>query len=308
MRFLVVAVLLAACHAAPSPSAAPSASAAEPTDPGTPAADAVVAAFDDHPVVAIGEVHGSTWQHQLLRDVVADPRLAGMLDTIVVEFGSARHQRTIDRYLAGQDVPEDELELVWTDTTQRSGVWDAPVYRQFYEFVRDLNAARPRRERLRVLLGDPPIDWAGVTDLTNCSDREPRCLDYWLFRRGPLFAGVVQEAVANGHRVLVIAGSGHIRRNPDLDHAVSTVDLLDANLPGSVWAMVPVEVMSDEIRRLTAAAPDAPTVFPLAGTELGALPEDTVFQRGTVTCDPGPCETPGPPPRLETVADALLVP
>jgi uncharacterized iron-regulated protein len=307
----VLAILLAlvACQAPPSPpgSPSPTPSASVAVDPGTPALDAVVAAFADHSVVAIGEQHGSTTQHEFMRAVVADERLTGVLDVIVVEFGSARHQRTLDRYLAGENVPPAELELVWTDTTQRSGVWDAPVYRQFYEFIRELNGRREPEDAPRVVLGDPPIDWSRITHMTNCDDREPTCLDHWVFRRGQHFARLVEEAVAEGHQVLAIAGSGHIRRNPDIDHPVSTVDRLDAALPGAVWAIVPAEVMSPEIRALVGTGAAAPIAHHLAGTPLGALRSDLVFARGTVTCDPGPCETPGPAPRLETVADALLL-
>lgn len=307
---MALAAVLGACAATPSPSvtAGPTVPSTVAADAGIPAVEAVVAAFANHSVVAIGELHGSAAQHAFVRSVVADERLAGLLDVIVVEFGSARHQRTIDRYLAGDEVPADELELVWTDTTQRSGVWDAPVYRQFYEFVRQLNARRDESDAVRVVLGDPPIEWDRITRLTDCDERDRTCLDYWLFRRGEHFARKVEAAVANGHHVLAIAGSGHIRRNPDIDHPVSTVDRLDAVLPGAVWSIVPIDAMSDEVRALTDAAGDGPTAFPLAGSQLGGLPFEAAFQRGTITCDPGPCETPGPPVPLASIADALLLP
>jgi len=230
-----VAICLSACGTAP---ASPTRT---PRTPGLPAADAVVAAFAEYPVVAIGEMHGSGAEHAFLRSLIADPRLRGVVTDIAVEFGSARHQRTIDRFVRGDAVDPDRLALVWTDTTQRSGVWDDPIYREFFETVRQLNQRRPADERLRVLLGDPPIDWQRITDMVDCDDTDPTCLDYWIFRRDAHFAAVVQAAVDEGHRVLVIAGSGHILRNPDQPEARGLVDLLDAANPGQIWSLVPVD-------------------------------------------------------------------
>jgi hypothetical protein len=55
-----------------------------------PAADAVVEAFVDHRVVAIGEIHGSRVIHTFFRELLGDPRLIGVLNDVAVEFGSAR--------------------------------------------------------------------------------------------------------------------------------------------------------------------------------------------------------------------------
>ena len=35
---------------------------------------------------------------------------------MVVEFGGGAQQTIIDRYVAGEDVPYDQLRAVWTDT------------------------------------------------------------------------------------------------------------------------------------------------------------------------------------------------
>jgi hypothetical protein len=56
-----------------------------------------------------------------------------------------------------------ELRQVWLNTRQfanpRGDPWDAVIYPQLLATVRDLNrAGRP----LRVLAGDPPVDWSKV--------------------------------------------------------------------------------------------------------------------------------------------------
>ena len=287
----------------PTPSAPPRAS-------GVPAADAVVEAFRDHRVVAVGEYHGSTAEHEFLRDLLGDPRLAGVIDDVAVEFGSARHQRTIDRYVAGEEVSSADLAQVWTDTTQQSGVWDDPVYRQFFDRVRELNRARAPAERIRVLLGDPPIDWTAITQTTGCSDAEPTCLDYWILRRDEHFASVVQASIDRGRRVLVIAGAGHVLRNPARPEARSLIDLLDATASGQTWTLVPPApgALSSLTPYLAPTGTGTPLAFPLGIGPLARQLADPVFRSGTATCDPAPC--PSEPPSTVTlsgVADALLI-
>ena len=91
---------------------------------------------------------------------------------IVVEFGNARYQAIIDRFVAGEDVPHPELQKVWQNTTQAHPVWDSPIYEEFFRAVRAVNATLPTERRLRVLLGDVPIDWDRVTSLEDLQ-RQP---------------------------------------------------------------------------------------------------------------------------------------
>jgi hypothetical protein len=60
-----------------------------------------------------------------------------VVDDIVVEFGNALYQDTIDRFVSGQPVDNADLRPVWRNTTQSPGeTWDAPVYEQFFRTVR----------------------------------------------------------------------------------------------------------------------------------------------------------------------------
>jgi len=276
---------------------------------GAPAADAVVEAFKRHRVVAIGEWHRSHAEHDFLRLLLGDARLAGVIDDVAVEFGSARHQSTIDRYVRGEAVSDADLSLVWTDTTQQSGVWNDPIYRLFFDRIRELNRDRAPAERIRVLLGDPPIDWAGITQTVDCDDSDPSCLDYWIFRRDEHFAAVVQASIERGRRVLVIAGAGHVLRNPDEPERRSLVDMLDASNPGQVWTLVPPSPAWDVLGAFVDEPADGmPRAFVLDDTDVGALLAEPAFESGTVTCDPAPCPSPEDSSvPLERVTDALLL-
>jgi uncharacterized iron-regulated protein len=101
----------------------------------TPGIDAIaralVAAFDQADIVALGEAHGQFSLDSDLRiAMVRHPDFAKKVRSIVVEFGSTTEQATLDRYIHGENVSRAQLEQVWKTTTQArfSGVWDSPIY------------------------------------------------------------------------------------------------------------------------------------------------------------------------------------
>ena len=124
--------------------------------------------WDGSEVVVLGERHGWVAEHEFLGQLVCDPRFAKRVPTIAVEFAGARRQDLLDAYIAGDDIAPAELAAVWRDSTQRSGVWDQRVYRLFFERVREINAAGAG---VRILAGDPPIDWSAITATRDCDDR-----------------------------------------------------------------------------------------------------------------------------------------
>lgn len=81
-----------------------------------PAVDGILAAFRTHPVVGITDYHGLAQEEDFYVDLIRDPRFAKEVGNIVVEFGTAAQQKTIDCYVAGGDVPYEQLRKVWTDT------------------------------------------------------------------------------------------------------------------------------------------------------------------------------------------------
>lgn len=155
---IVALTVLAGC--APGP-VGPTSSAAAATsfravETGTPASMSmlpIVAALRDGRAVGLGEWHGRSEEHRFFSSVLRDPQVRSILDSVVVEFGAAPEQSVVDLFVAGAEVPDAELRKIWTTTTQPSGVWDAPVYRAFYETIRTLNSQGTRQ--LRVILGVP---------------------------------------------------------------------------------------------------------------------------------------------------------
>jgi len=245
MRALVAAAVLlaAACSGSEGPRSEPEdplpSACAEPDPAATTAVTDFLDLWDDAQVVVLGERHGWVAEHDFLGQLVCDPRFADVVPTIAVEFAGASRQELLDAYIGGDDVAPEELAAVWRDSTQRSGVWDQPVYRTFFERVRAINAGGGT---VRVLAGDPPIDWSTITATQDCDDRSTTCLDHWLQQRDRHLAGVV-EAEAAGDNVLVIAGVGHVKGTRELvpaDGRPPTLPaLIEADRPGEVVVVLP---------------------------------------------------------------------
>ena len=195
----VVAALLL-----PTPARAQAASSRPPAIPVDPIAG-VIDAFRTHDVVALGEGgHGNEQAHRLRLALVRDRRFATTVDDIVVESGSARYQDVMDRFVRGEDVPRDMLVRAWRDTTQPGAIWDLPIYEEMFRAVREVNASLPRNRRLRVLLGDPPVEWETVTTL--------RDLDRWGSRDSHAVGVIQREVLAKHRRALIIYGDDHLAR------------------------------------------------------------------------------------------------
>lgn len=206
---------------------------AQPKDPSPkPALQYIVDAFDRHSIVALSEVHGSPETMDFVTSLIRQRGFAGKVSDIVVEFGNARYQGVMDRYIAGDDVGEDDLRPVWENTTQVSGVWSSPIYRQFFAHVRAFNRDLPAAQRIRVLLGDPPINW---TTVTSPADED---MNDW---RDAHFAWVVeQEVLRKGRKALLFIGGAHISRRVMFPN--SLIHVLDARFPRKTLVVQAVDV------------------------------------------------------------------
>jgi uncharacterized iron-regulated protein len=157
----------------------------------------------------LGEgTHGNEQGHTFRLALIRDPRFASTVNDIVVEFGSARYQDLMDRFVRGEDVPAALLRQVWQNTTQATAVWDRPIYEEFYRAVRAVNASLPKDRQIRILLGDPPIDWNSVRTV----DDVTRAIG----QRDQHAAELIQrEVFAKKRRALVIYGDMHLTRKRD---------------------------------------------------------------------------------------------
>jgi hypothetical protein len=224
-----------------------------------PAIAAILKEFEDHPIVAIGESHDLAEAGSFYRALVRSPSFLERVDAVVVEFGNARYQSVVDAYVSGKWVSPARLRQVWQDTTQ-VGSWDAPMYAAFFAAVRKAHAKLPHARGLRVLLGDPPIEWSKVHSQSQWRAEAGR--------REAFMASVIEKQVlAKGNKALVIAGLAH------LTHGGGGVsDLVESRHPGTVFvAAVHVGFPTEALERRLEPWP-VPGLSELAGTWIGALP------------------------------------
>jgi len=223
---------------------------AKPVEPVT----GILEAFGTHSIVALAEGdHGNEQDHAFRLSLIRDSRFPTLVNDVVVEFGSARYQEVMDRFVRGDAVPDETLRQVWQNTTQPTTVWDLPIYEEFFRAVRAVNASLSRDRQIRVLLGDPPIDWDAVhtrDDLGRqqadmARDRYPADLS----RR---------EVVARNRRALVIYGDEHLQRR----------DRMINFEPSDPTARLLLMRLESE------PAVSVFSIWTTAGTDLSALQED----------------------------------
>jgi hypothetical protein len=238
--------------------------------------------FEQFSLVALGEMHGLEQEAAFIADVVRHPAFSQRVHAIVVEFGNAFHQALADRFVAGDSVAHSDVRRIWRDVAG-AGPWGlrAPIYEQFFATVRAVNQTLPSSRRLRVLLGDPPVDWQAV--------RTPADARATISGRDAHFARVVeQEVLGKGQRALLIAGGFHFTRaqpsSMTADRNVSQI--LDRDYPAVTYVVLPHvdSGLPEQVAELEArmASWPIPALAPVRRTWLGALSAATTFERWQV--------------------------
>ena len=163
---------------------------------------AVPALFATYDVVALGILsYANQDVNRFILGLLRDPAFADHANDIVVECGNALYQPILDRYIEGEDVPLSEVQQVWRNTTQPfCGV--TRFYEELFPLVRRINQARPPNSRLRVLAGDPPVDWARVHSR---ADLKP-----FMNRDGAIASVMEREVLAKHRKALMIFGVRHL--------------------------------------------------------------------------------------------------
>ncbi|WP_347922937.1 hypothetical protein [Pontimicrobium sp. SW4] len=95
-------------------------------------ANTVLNLFNENQIVALGENHGRLNESNFRLSLIKHRNFPQIVDVIVVEFANPLYQDIIDDYVNGKNIPIQKLRKVWQNTTQVGGVWDSPVYEQFF--------------------------------------------------------------------------------------------------------------------------------------------------------------------------------
>lgn len=231
-----------------------------------PAIEAILSQFDHCPIVILGEIHGSIQFDRLLQELVATPSFSARVNDIVVEMANALYQPILDAYIAGENVPEERLRSVWQDQVGAPGGAPVPPYHGLFAAVREVNRKLPADRRIRILAGDPPINWMHVRGREDVAP--------FLSFRDEHFGSVVRyEILAKRRKALLIIGAGHVLRRD------GKPGIIEQQILGSLSKAYVITAGSDVTRkyddidpRFATVTVPAPWVMPMKASWLGALP------------------------------------
>jgi len=211
----IVAILSASGQAKPS--------GADPVP--EPAISAILTAFDIHDVVGMPAGHGLKDLDDLILTLIRNPAFWKKVNDIELECGNSLYQDVLDRYTSGADVPLREVQKVWRNTSQPAcGL--SGFYEQVVPLVRAINQKLPRGKGLRVLCGDPPLDW---DQIRTAEDSHKAVLS---LRRDTSIASVIEKDVLSKHRkALMLMGTFHLL------HGVGAITLYERTHPNSTFVI-----------------------------------------------------------------------
>jgi hypothetical protein len=227
------------------------------------AVQGIVAAFQQHPVVIIGESHWLRQAGDFYVSLVRDKRLQGTVQDIVIEFASRSNQALLDRYISGAAVPRAEVSGVWRDTTKVAG-WESPIYADWLAAIRAVNKQLAPGRRFRVIAGDTAIDWASIHSHSQ-----------WVAlgnNNVSLADAVVEQVLQKGHRALVVLGANHVTTSGDRNGVPNTTTRIESAFPGSSYVVLLdyQGLLQPELQaRLDSTKRTGPTLYSLSDTMLG---------------------------------------
>jgi hypothetical protein len=167
------------------------------------ATDGIFVAFQTHPLVGLQEWHGLAQELDFYATLVRDLRFAKEVGNVVLETGDAAQQAVIDRYVAGEYVSYSDLRKVWADTVGWFPTVTFAGSINLYATIRDVNLKLPPENRIKVWLGEPPIDWPAT-----------KTKEQWevlLKQRDSYPADLIaREILAKSKKALVIYGAAHL--------------------------------------------------------------------------------------------------
>ncbi len=229
----------------------------EPTP--EPAVFAILAAFDKYEVVGMPEAHGLKDVDDFILSLIRNPAFSEKVNDIEVECGNSLYQAVLDSYIAGEDVAFAEVRKVWRNTTQEM-CGTSGFFEQFFPLVRAINQRLPPAKRLRVLAGDPPIDWDQVKDYR----------DRFKFDRDASIASVMEKEVLSKHRkALMLFGTFHLFHGQE----INAVSIYEKDYPNLTFVIDELGFFETDLPALPSSrfvTWPIPSIARAKGTWLGA--------------------------------------
>jgi hypothetical protein len=268
-----------------------------------PALKAVLDLFRKYEVVGMSAAHGEKDLDDFILALIRNPEFPNRVNDIAVECGNSRYQPLLDRYIAGEDVSLTEVRPVWRDTTQGEAFGLSSFCNDLFPLVRQINKMLPADRKLRVLAGDPPIDWSKIKTRGDLKK-------YGGGDRNKSIASVMEKEVLSKHRkALMLFGVFH------LFHGMqgSAVEIYEKDYPnvsyiisehGGFGRGVPSAAKYNDALEKRMALWPAPSLVNLKGTWLAEM-DFAYFWPPLLMRQPNGEYRPGFPAGLSSISKAV---
>lgn len=228
--------------------------------------------LDRYQVVGIGEWQANRQDADLWNEIVRHPAFLERASFIAVECAAALHQFTLDRYVAGLDVPRDDLQRVWRDVSV-PGRCDSPVYAEFLTTVRDVNRQLPAGKKIRVWATDP-IDWSQVKSKADW--------EAFMEQKEAVAAALVGRELDAQQKGILIYSAGNLWRHTlgvAMPAEQTVVARLDRSHPRRLFTVIRHHSAHRRGARLETMLEglQTPVILPLRDTVWGMLPANDVL-------------------------------
>jgi len=235
----------------------------------------IIRIFQSGNIIGLGEgEHHLENSHKFLQKMFDNKKIQKTIDVVIVEFANVDYQDILDRYIFGEEVHINELRKIWRESTQCIGRFgEGIVYFELLKKIRDINTTLPENEKIRVLGGDPSIDWQSI------KTRE----DYLkvIAARDTFPAGLaVDYGINQSKKVLLIYSEFHFVKINDKrfyqeHHTITTV--VNSMHPGAMKVIAVLDPSTFHIEELTKNLPHY-SIIDLKTSELGNLPAEKYFK------------------------------
>lgn len=202
-----------------------------------PANTAIMQAFEQHDLVAIGDYHWNDAFIDYAMTLIQSPAFSEQVQHIVVEFGNGQYQSLINDYVAGKAVSDAQVQEALRGSLYFMA-WAPDVYGRFFAAVRVRNAQLPPEQQLHVHLAEAPFDWLTLRDKQVWQQAAQSKSDH--------FYQVAEERLQQQQKALLIFGAFHLISAPDdfvqreAESSWPLATRLQTHYPGSLYTLWPL--------------------------------------------------------------------
>ncbi len=242
----------------------------------TNAEEYIIRTFQHCNIIGLGEGgHHLENAHQFFHQLFENKKFQEIVDVVILEFANTDYQNILDEYIYGKEVDVNELQKLWRESTQSATLFgEANIYFELLKKIREINFALPKDKKIRVLGGDPSINWASINNIEDWKNQVG-------YEREILPATLAKEfGINQKKKVLLIYSEFHLTKIPDkiFDEQMQTItSIINKTLKDS---MKVIGISYSESLLSHKQFKDVPlySAVDLSDNELGNVPASQFFQ------------------------------